>query len=258
MNKLLLRYLIYFGIFITLVQLFEYKGTQELFAKCGFRVDFSPLGTYAPLFLSALLIDITYRIGKRQNEIAQRQNEIAEQQTALQKEQYQLDKFNTYKELYRCLFGLKRFSQYILPKIYDYIMSGCSEEDLKGLAEFEKEANKIRDDFERCEADFDLRVGKEIDLKEVLGYIQITQYLILKAQCLRFNGEKPQMPIEEFIKQRSTFRLDYKIEQQAQHIKELTPNAHLANSIDSFVSEYIRLFEGDNSILTQIKKLYNE
>lgn len=153
MNKLLWRYLIYFGIFITLVQLFEYNGTQELFARCGFKVDFSSLGTYAPLFLSALLIDITYRIGKRQNEIAERQ-------TALQKEQYQLDKFNAYKELYRCLFGLKRFSQYILPKIYDYIMSGCSEQDLKGLAEFEKEVGEIRDNFERCEADFDLRVGK--------------------------------------------------------------------------------------------------
>jgi len=251
MNKLLWRYLIYFGIFITLVQLFEYNGTQELFARCGFKVDFSPLGTYAPLFLSALLIDITYRIGKRQNE-------IAEQQTILQKEQYQLDKFNAYKELYRCLFGLKRFSQYILPKIYDYIMSGCSEEDLKGLAEFEKEVGEIRDNFERCEADFDLRVGKELDMKDVLGYIQITQYLILKAQCLRFNGEKPQMPIEEFIKQRSTFRLDYKIEQQAQHIKELTPNAYLANSIDFFVSEYIRLFEGEKDILTQLKRLYNE
>ena len=250
--------MVYFGIFITLVQLFEYNGTQELFAKCGFRVDFSPLGTYAPLFLSALLIDITYRIGKRQNEIAQRQNEIAEQQTALQKEQYQLDKFNAYKELYRCLFGLKRFSQYILPKIYDYIMSGCSEEDLKGLAEFEGDIEKMRIDFERCEADFDLRVGKELDMKDVLGYIQITQYLILKAQCLQFCGTKPQMPIEESIKQRATFRWEYKIEQQAQHIKELTPKAHLANSIDSFVGEYLRLFESENDILTQLKGLYNE
>lgn len=251
MNKLLWRYLVYFGIFITLVQLFESNGTQELFAKCGFRVDFSPLGTYAPLFLSVLLIDITYRIGKRQNE-------IAEQQTILQKEQYQLDKFNAYKELYRCLFGLKRFSQYILPKIYDYIMSGCSEGDLKGLEEFEGDIEKMRIEFERCEADFDLRVGKELDMKDVLGYIQITQYLILKAQCLRFNGEKPQMLIEEFSKKRVIFRLNYKIEKQAQHIKELTPNAHLANSIDSFVSEYLRLFEGENDILAHLKKLYNE
>ena len=202
------------------------------------------LTTIVPVVLSIAMLDVTYRLGK--------------QQAQIQKKQYQLDKFNAYKELYRCLFGLKRFSQYILPKIYDYIMSRCSEEDLKGLTEFEQEAIEIRANFERCEADFDLQVGKELDMKDVLGYIQITQYLILKAQCLRFNGEKPQMSIEEFSKKRVTFRLDYKIEQQAQHIKELTPNAHLANSIDSFVSEYIRLFEGDNSILTQIKKLYNE
>lgn len=215
--------------------------------------------------LSVLLWHTSRKLGKRQNEIAEQQtilqkeqNKVVEQQTRIQKEQYQLDKFNAYKELYRCLFGLKRFSQYILPKIYDYIMSGCSEQDLKGLAEFEKEVGEIRDNFERCEADFDLRVGKELDMKDVLGYIQITQYLILKAQCLRFNGEKPQMLIEEFSKKRVIFRLNYKIEKQAQHIKELTPNAHLANSIDSFVSEYLRLFEGENDILTQLKGLYNE
>lgn len=215
--------------------------------------------------LSVLLWVTTKRLGKRQNEIAEQQtilqkeqNKVVEQQTRIQKEQYQLDKFNAYKELYRCLFGLKRFSQYILPKIYDYIMSGCSEKDLKGLAEFEGDIEKMRIDFERCEADFDLRVGKELDMKDVLGYIQITQYLILKAQCLRFCGTKPQMPIEESIKQRATFRWEYKIEQQAQHIKELTPKAHLANSIDSFVGEYLRLFEGENDILTQLKGLYNE
>lgn len=221
-------------------------GLDKLAIEYGWPWRFSSDGltTVVPIVLSVVMLDVTYQIGKRQTEI--------------QKKQYQLDKFNAYKELYRCLFGLKRFSQYILPKIYDYIMSGCSEEDLKGLAEFEKEVGEIRDNFERCEADFDLRVGKELDMKNVLGYIQITQYLILKAQCLRFNGEKPQMPIEEFIKQRSTFRLNYKIEQQAQHIKELTPNAHLANSIDSFVSEYLRLFEGENDILTQLKGLYNE
>ena len=71
MNKLLWRYLIYFGIFICFVQIME---------SAPLKMSFDSLGTYAPLFLSALLIDITYRIGKRQNEIAERQNEIAEQQ----------------------------------------------------------------------------------------------------------------------------------------------------------------------------------
>lgn len=265
MNKLLWRYLVYFGIFITLVQLFEYNGTQELFAKCGFRVDFSPLGTYAPLFLSVLLIDITYRIGKRQNEIAEQQtilqkeqNKVVEQQTRIQKEQYQLDKFNAYKELYRCLFGLKRFSQYILPKIYDYIMSGCSEEDLKGLEEFEGDIEKMRIEFERCEADFDLRVGKELDMKDVLGFIQMTHFLIITAYSLQYNGPLTSMPPKESSRRRVMIRFNYNMDKQVEIIHALAKNTRLKSAIDEFVAEYRLNFEGKNDILAHLKKLYNE
>lgn len=90
MNKLLWRYLIYFGIFICFVQIMESAPLQGAFAKVGLKMNFEALGTYAPLFLSALLIDITYRIGKRQNEIAERQNEIAVQQNELAKKQNEI------------------------------------------------------------------------------------------------------------------------------------------------------------------------
>ena len=80
MAKLLYRYLLYFGVFIVIVQMLEYSGTQELFAKCCFKFNSEVLGTYAPLFLSVLLIDVTYRIGKRQNEIAKQQVSIQQQQ----------------------------------------------------------------------------------------------------------------------------------------------------------------------------------
>lgn len=78
MNKILWRYLIYFGIFICFVQIMESAPLQCAFAKVGLRMNFESLGTYAPLFLSALLIDITYRIGKRQNEIAEQQRKDME------------------------------------------------------------------------------------------------------------------------------------------------------------------------------------
>lgn len=108
MNKILLRYLIYFGIFICFVQIMESAPLQDAFAKVGLKTNFESLGTYAPLFLSALLIDITYRIGKRQNQIAKQQNEIAEQQRRLQEYQYKLDKYQHYEGLYKNLIELQR------------------------------------------------------------------------------------------------------------------------------------------------------
>lgn len=201
--------------------------------------------------VSVLLGYITYKLSKRQNE-------IAEQQTALQKDQYQLDKFNAYKELYRCLFGLKRFSQYILPKIYDYIMSGCSEGDLKGLEEFEGGIEKMRIEFERCEADFDLRVGKEIDLKEVLGFIQMTHFLIITAYSLQYNGPLTSIPPEESSRRRVMIRSNCNMDKQAEIINTLAKNTRLKSAIDEFVAEYRLNFEGENDILAHLKKLYNE
>ena len=215
--------------------------------------------------LSFMLWFTTKRLGKRQNEIAEQQtilqkeqNKVVEQQTRIQKEQYQLDKFNTYKELYRCLFGLKRFSQYILPKIYDYIMSGCSEEDLKGLAEFEKEVGEIRDNFERCEADFDLRVGKELDMKEVLGYIQMIHYLLGTAQSLRNKCSQPKVLSEEALRNRIKLRFNYNMDEQVAIIHKMGKIDLLKRAMDEFVVEYKLVFEGENDILTQLKGLYNE
>ena len=74
----------------------ESAPLQGAFAKVGLKMNFEALGTYAPLFLSALLIDITYRIGKRQNEIAERQR-------LLQEQQYKLDKYKHYEGLYKNL-----------------------------------------------------------------------------------------------------------------------------------------------------------
>ncbi len=159
MSKLLWRYLIYFGVFITMVQLFEYSGTQELFAKCGFKVDFSPLGTYAPLFLSVLLIDITYRIGKRQNEIAQRQNEITEQQIALQKEQNKIAEFEIYREIHRDIYKLQQQARLVLPTIHGYLASNTAKDQEKRVVELEKCFEDLTNKIAIDESDFTLRKG---------------------------------------------------------------------------------------------------
>lgn len=264
MNKLLWRYLIYFGIFITLVQLFEYNGTQELFAKCGFRVDFSPLGTYAPLFLSALLIDITYRIGKRQNEIAQRQNEIAEQQTTLQKEQYQLDKFNAYGELHQALYRLEYLSHQVLPQIYKYLTSTWGEFDKQLIEKTIAELEKLESHLSKEEANYLLRHGENHVIKE------ISAYCALASTILTFALEK--IPLPETAKQGSNtpeqlyeaatmrdYDVAYNNVQRAMQKCELPPAIvmHIQPWFKQFVQESKRIFVYDD-ILQKIREQYNK
>lgn len=108
-NKLLLRYLVYFGIFICFVQIIESAYLQELLAQIGLSINLEPLGTYAPLFLSVLLIDITYRQGELQNK-------IAEQQRKIQEYQYKLDKYKHYEGLYKDLKELQK--RLLMDKIF--------------------------------------------------------------------------------------------------------------------------------------------
>ena len=264
MNKLLLRYLIYFGIFITLVQLFEYKGTQELFAKCGFRVNFSPLGTYAPLFLSALLIDITYRIGKRQNEIAQRQNEIAEQQTTLQKEQYQLDKFNAYGELHQALYRLEYISHQVLQLVYKYLTSTWGEFDKKLIEKALEELELLELQLSKEEANYLLRHGDNQAIKEGSTYCSLAStILILTLEKIPLpetanQGSNTERQLYEAASLRD-YKTAYNAVQQAMKERELSPQIVSAINfyIKMFVKESERLFENEN-ILQKIRDLYNQ
>ena len=63
-------YFVYFVVFITLIQISEIEFVKIFCEeKLRMRFRFDLIGIYAPLFLSTILIDVTYRLGKRQNEL---------------------------------------------------------------------------------------------------------------------------------------------------------------------------------------------
>lgn len=254
MNKLLWRYLIYFGIFITLVQLFEYNGTQELFAKCGFRVDFSPLGTYAPLFLSALLIDITYRIGKRQNEIAQRQNEIAEQQTALQKEQNKIAEFEIYREIYRDIYKLQQQARLVLPTIHGYFASNTAKDQEKRVADLEKVFEELTNKIAVDEADFVLRKGTNKLIGDAYSFACLAEFLLGIIPAFT-KQNRPEISDYNTI---NSIRLQYSSDEDwingiAQHI---ATEERLLSTIRRFVEQKQQLFEDNNNLLIKIQESY--
>lgn len=251
MNKLLWRYLIYFGIFICFVQIMESAPLQGAFAKIGLRMNFESLGTYAPLFLSALLIDITYRIGKRQNE-------IAEQQRKIQEAQHKLDKYNTFKEMHRHLCDLRRIAQVILNNVTHYIASQCRQEHKDFLLEQIKEVEKIRENIHNDEADYFLRYGKERDMADAEGFTHLLVHLILEIKAFERKDLKGTKYIERYGFGEVVTVINKTIEEQIELIKVLANDKELGLFLDEFLVEFKMLFVNEDCVLKQIQREYAE
>lgn len=73
-----------------------------------FRLSDDLFKDFMPIFISVVMLDITYKLGKQQENIQKRQIEIAEQQRKLQVYQYKLDKYQHYEGLYKNLKELQR------------------------------------------------------------------------------------------------------------------------------------------------------
>ena len=251
MNKLLWRYLIYFGIFICFVQIMESAPLQGAFAKVGLRMNFESLGTYAPLFLSALLIDITYRIGKRQNEIAERQR-------LLQEQQYKLDKYNTFKEMHRHLCDLRRVAQIILNNVTHFIASQCEQEFKEYLLAQEEEVVKIRENIHNDEADYFLRYGKERGMANAEGFTHLLVHLITDIKYFERKDLKGTKYIEKYGIGQLITVINKPIEEQIELIKTLANDKELGLFLDEFLVEFNMLFVNEDCVLKQIQREYAE
>ena len=265
MNKILLRYLIYFSIFICFVQIMESAPLQGAFAKVGLKMNFESLGTYAPLFLSVLLIDITYRIGKRQNEIAEqqkevasRQNEISEQQRILQEEQYKLDKYNTIKDMHRHLCELRRVSEIILTNTVHYIASQCEQDHKEFLLTQISIVENIRERIFQDEADYLLRYGKERDMADAEGFTHLLVHLLTDIKYFDRKDLRGRQYIAEYGFGQAITVIRKSNEEKVELIKHLANDKELSDILDEFLVEYNMLFVNEGCVLKQIQQEYAE
>lgn len=243
MSKLLWRYFIYFVIFITMVQVFEYIGTQELCARWGFEINFAPLGVYAPLFLSVLLIDITYRIGKRQNEIAE--------------QQYKIEKFNNYRDLHRDIYRCKCFLEAVLPKVYEYYIAVDRDIQKNSVDDYFAKLTELLFSIQNGVSDVMLRGGKQLNVEKVRDLLSGAGAILMYA------GAHPVSHINtrDFFATLyigAEFREKHSMEEQMQLINELVKDSNLKQVMELFVEDYKEVFEGENNILVQLQRLYNE
>lgn len=243
MSKLLWRYFIYFVIFITMVQVFEYIGTQELCARWGFEINFAPLGVYAPLFLSVLLIDITYRIGKRQNEIAE--------------QQYKIAKFDNYRDLHRNLYKSKCMLESILPKIYEYFVAADRDVQKNSIDDYFGQLTELLFSIQNGVSDVMLRGDKQLDVQAVLDLVGNVGHILIAATQKAPVGMNSWDWVTTLIKG-ADFREKLSMDEQVECLFSLSKDPNLKAGMELFVKQYKEVFEGENNILVQLQRLYNE
>lgn len=244
MFPLLLRYMLYFGVFVLLVRL------PQMLNLTWLKIDIEMMASCAPLFLSVLLIDITYRIGKRQNQ-------IAEQQAELQKRQYQIEKFNNYKDLHRDIYKCKCMFEAILPKIYEYFVAVEREMQNNSIEDHLEQITKLLSDVQSRVSDAMLRGDKQLDVQAVLNLLGGAGSLLIYATQIAPRGMNT-FDWRTTIVKGAEFKETLTIEEQATCISGLAKDPNLKAGVDLFVKNYKAIFEGENNILAQLQRLYNE
>ena len=244
MFPLLLRYMLYFGVFVLLVRL------PQMLNLTWLKIDIEMMASCAPLFLSVLLIDITYRIGKRQNQ-------IAEQQAELQKRQYQIEKFNNYKDLHRDIYKCKCMFEAILPKIYEYFVAVEREMQNNSIEDHLEQITKLLSDVQSRVSDAMLRGDKQLDVQAVLNLLGGAGSLLIYATQIAPRGMNT-FDWRTTIVKGAEFKETLTIEEQATCISGLAKDPNLKAGVDLFVKDYKAIFEGENNILAQLQRLYNE
>ena len=231
MNKLVLRYLIYFGVFVCFVQIVECPQVHNLFSKIGIEIDFSHLGEYAPLFLSMLLIDVTYRIGIKQTEIQNKQLE-------LQKHQIDVEEYQLYRKLYRVLRVVKDTPHHLLYLIYHYLEDDFSHEHFPQYWNDEEEnLSKISSEYDECIIDLDLMLGKQNVIPKI--------YLLKLYACKDIISTMKELAASNLLK--------YGLKSDKDYYK-LSDNEKIETITESIPENYKKHFKADlNYLLEPIK-----
>ena len=214
--------------------------------------------------LSVLLWHTSRKLGKRQNEIAEQQaelqkqqNEFVKQQIEIQQRQYQIEKFNNYKDLHRDIYKCKCMFEAILPKIYEYFVAVEREMQNNSVDDHIEHLTQLLSDIQVRVSDAMLRGDKQLDVQAVLNLLGGAGSLLIYATQIAPRGMNT-FDWQTTLVKRTEFKETLTMEEQAACINGLAKNPNLKAGIDMFVKDYKAIFEGENNILAQLQKLYNE
>lgn len=209
----------------------------------GFSIDIAPLGTYATLFLSVLLVDVTYGIGKRQNQIAE--------------QQYKIAKFDNYRDLHRDIYRCKCFLEAVLPKVYEYYIAVDRDIQKNSVDDYFAKLTELLFSIQNGVSDIMLRGGKQLNVEKVRDLLSGAGAILMYAEAHPVS----RINTRDFfatLYMGAEFRETRTMEEQMQFINKLVKDSNLKQAMELFVKQYKEVFEGENNILAQLQKLYNE
>lgn len=200
--------------------------------------------------VSVLLGYVTYKFSKRQNE-------IAEQQTDIQKQQYKIDKFNLYKDFHRDLYKSKCMLESILPKIYEYFVAADRDVQKNSIDEYFGKLTELLFDIQNRVSDVILRGDKQLDVQAVLDLVGNVGHILIAATQKAPVGMNRWDWVTTLVKG-ADFREKLSMDEQVECLFSLSKDPNLKAGMELFVKQYKEVFEGENNILAQLQRLYNE
>ena len=200
--------------------------------------------------VSVLLGYVTYKFSKRQNE-------IAEQQTDIQKQQYKIDKFNLYKDLHRDLYKSKCMLESILPKIYEYFVAADRDVQKNSIDDYFGQLTELLFSIQNGVSDVMLRGDKQLDVQAVLDLAGSVGHILIAATQKAPVGMNSWDWVTTLVKG-ADFREKLSMDEQAECLFSLSKDPNLKAGMELFVKQYKEVFEGENNILAQLQRLYNE
>ena len=255
MFPLLLRYMLYFGVFVLLVRL------PQMLNLTWLKIDIEMMASCAPLFLSVLLIDITYRIGKRQNQIAEQQaelqkqqNEFVKQQIEIQQRQCEIEEYEIYKVIHRDVYELSKQSNLVLTMIYCYVASGTAKDQAENVKDLERTFTGLFKRLVVDDADFTLRKGNSDLITDACAYACFVEYLLGVVTTYKTKNRPEQSDVAFLNYNRMHLSSN---EEYVNAINMYLPHNHtLRQLIAKFVEEKHLLFEVEDNLLERIRKSY--
>ena len=154
---------------------------------CNFITDPAWWGVIATFVAAFVAAWITYKLGKRQNELQQQQlklqeqqNDIQKYQTKLQEQQIRQQEYDLYRRMYSQVFELDFFNKNILNRIVAILTSNEDNKlRLKLLDDTWQEYETLSEKYGECTIDMELKqCGIGLDAKLYYDALQASRKVI--------------------------------------------------------------------------------
>ena len=199
--------------------------------------------TVMSCWVSAILGYVAYKLNKRQNEIAEKQ--------------FKIDKFNHYRDLHRDIYRCKCFLEAVLPKVYEYYIAVDRDIQKNSVDDYFTKLTELLFSIQNGVSDIMLRGGKQLNVEKVRDLLSGAGAILMYAEAHPVS----RINTRDFfttLYMGAEFRETCTMEEQMQFINKLVKDSNLKQVMELFVKQYKEVFEGENNILAQLQRLYNE